>query len=84
MFDFALLAVAAFVAGLVDAVVGGGGLIQIPAMFAMFPYAYATIFSGFYTAFVLLLVMLIFRAASIELRGKLAKPFGIPPGRLLD
>ncbi|NIA53095.1 TSUP family transporter [Massilia sp. TW-1] len=37
MFDFALLAVAAFVAGLVDAVVGGGGLIQIPAMFAMFP-----------------------------------------------
>jgi uncharacterized membrane protein YfcA len=37
MFDFALLAVAAFVAGLVDAVVGGGGLIQIPAIFAMFP-----------------------------------------------
>jgi hypothetical protein len=37
MFDFALLAVAAFVAGLVDAVVGGGGLIQIPAMFAVFP-----------------------------------------------
>jgi uncharacterized membrane protein YfcA len=37
MFDFALLAVAAFVAGLVDAVVGGGGLIQIPAIFATFP-----------------------------------------------
>jgi uncharacterized membrane protein YfcA len=37
MFDFALLAVAAFVAGLVDAVVGGGGLIQIPAIFAVFP-----------------------------------------------
>jgi hypothetical protein len=37
MFDFALLAVAALVAGLVDAVVGGGGLIQIPAIFAVFP-----------------------------------------------
>jgi len=37
MLDFALLAVAAFVAGLVDAVVGGGGLIQIPAIFAVFP-----------------------------------------------
>jgi len=37
MFDFTLLACAAFVAGLVDAVVGGGGLIQIPAIFAVFP-----------------------------------------------
>jgi len=37
MFDFALLGLAAFVAGLVDAVVGGGGLIQIPAIFATFP-----------------------------------------------
>ena len=37
MFDFVLLAVAAFVAGLVDAVVGGGGLIQIPAIFAVYP-----------------------------------------------
>jgi uncharacterized membrane protein YfcA len=37
MLDFALLAIAAFVAGLVDAVVGGGGLIQIPAIFAVFP-----------------------------------------------
>jgi uncharacterized membrane protein YfcA len=37
MFDFALLACAAFVAGLVDAVVGGGGLIQIPAIFAVLP-----------------------------------------------
>ncbi|WP_338846460.1 TSUP family transporter [Massilia sp. W12] len=33
--DFALLAVAAFVAGLVDAVVGGGGLIQVPALFSV-------------------------------------------------
>ena len=37
MFDFPLLACAAFLAGLVDAVVGGGGLIQIPAIFAVFP-----------------------------------------------
>jgi hypothetical protein len=33
----AALAAAAFVAGLVDAVVGGGGLIQIPALFAAYP-----------------------------------------------
>jgi uncharacterized membrane protein YfcA len=38
MFDVVLLAVAAFLAGLVDAVVGGGGLIQIPAMFAVYPH----------------------------------------------
>jgi uncharacterized membrane protein YfcA len=37
MFDFIILAGAAFFAGLVDAVVGGGGLIQIPAIFAVFP-----------------------------------------------
>jgi uncharacterized membrane protein YfcA len=37
MFDVVLLACAAFLAGLVDAVVGGGGLIQIPAIFAVFP-----------------------------------------------
>lgn len=35
--DFALLACAAFLAGLVDAVVGGGGLIQIPVLFSLFP-----------------------------------------------
>jgi uncharacterized membrane protein YfcA len=39
MFDFLLLALAAFVAGLVDAVVGGGGLVQIPAMFSVYPSA---------------------------------------------
>lgn len=32
---FFILAAASFVAGLIDAVVGGGGLIQIPALFAM-------------------------------------------------
>jgi uncharacterized membrane protein YfcA len=37
MVDFVLLGCAAFLAGLVDAVVGGGGLIQIPLMFSVFP-----------------------------------------------
>lgn len=40
-----VLGLAAFFAGLVDAVVGGGGLIQIPALFAAFPAALpATLF----------------------------------------
>lgn len=37
MVDFLLLGGAAFLAGLVDAVVGGGGLIQIPVLFSVFP-----------------------------------------------
>ncbi len=41
------------------------------ALFAMFHFAYATIFSGFYTAFMLLLFALIFRAVSLEFRSKL-------------
>src|SRR5215207_9732496 len=40
------------------------------ALFAAFPHAYATAFSGFYTAFMLLLFALIFRAVSIEFRSK--------------
>jgi cytochrome d ubiquinol oxidase subunit II len=40
------------------------------ALFAAFPEAYATIFSGFYDAFMLLLCALIFRAVSIEFRSK--------------
>jgi cytochrome d ubiquinol oxidase subunit II len=39
----------------------GGG-----ALFAVFPYVYATVFSGFYTALMLLLFALIFRAVSLE------------------
>ncbi|NMF87954.1 sulfite exporter TauE/SafE family protein [Aromatoleum petrolei] len=35
---FAGLSLAAFFAGVVDAVVGGGGLIQIPALFSAFPH----------------------------------------------
>lgn len=43
--DLALLLGGAFVAGLVDAIVGGGGLIQIPLLFGVFPdAAAATIF----------------------------------------
>ncbi len=44
------------------------------AMFAAFPEVYATVFSGFYTAFMLLLYALIFRAISLELRSKLDHP----------
>ena len=43
----------------------GGG-----AMFAAFPLVYARVFSGFYLAFMLLLVALIFRAVSIEFRSQ--------------
>ncbi|MFT3783879.1 MAG: cytochrome d ubiquinol oxidase subunit II [Nibricoccus sp.] len=45
--------------------VTGGG-----ALFAAFPVVYATVFSGFYLAFMLLLVALIFRAVAIEFRSK--------------
>ena len=37
--DYIVLCLAALLAGLVDAVVGGGGLIQIPALFSTFPNA---------------------------------------------
>lgn len=43
----------------------GGG-----AIFAAFPHVYATVFSGFYIAMILLLVGLIFRALSIEFRNQ--------------
>lgn len=44
------------------------------ALFAAFPIVYATVFSGFYLALMLLLVALIFRAVSIEFRGKVDSP----------
>ncbi|MEQ8820786.1 MAG: cytochrome d ubiquinol oxidase subunit II [Sumerlaeia bacterium] len=50
-------------------VVAGGSL------FAMFPNAYATAFSGFYIPFVALLFMLIFRAVSLEFRDKETMPW---------
>ena len=45
------------------------------ALFAAFPTAYAAVFSTFYTPFMMLLCALIFRAVSMEFRGK-------RPGRL--
>jgi cytochrome d ubiquinol oxidase subunit II len=42
------------------------------ALFAAFPNVYATLFSGFYLPFMLLLTALIFRAVSIEFRSKQA------------
>ena len=45
--------------------VTGGG-----ALFAAFPEVYATAFSGFYLAFILLVFALIFRAVAIEFRSK--------------
>ena len=44
------------------------------ALFAMFPEAYATIFSAFYEAFFLLLAALITRAVSLEFRSKIHAP----------
>ena len=40
------------------------------ALFAAFPNVYATVFSGFYLAFILLLAALIFRGVAIEFRSK--------------
>ncbi len=42
------------------------------ALFAAFPGVYATVFSGFYLALVLLLAALIARAVSLEFRGKIS------------
>ena len=49
--------------------VTGGG-----ALFAAFPHAYATSFSGFYIAMMALLLGLIFRAVAIEFRSKRESP----------
>ncbi len=49
--------------------VTGGG-----ALFAAFPAVYATVFSGFYLAFMALLCALIFRAVAIEFRSKHPSP----------
>ena len=49
--------------------VTGGG-----ALFAAFPHVYATVFSGFYSAIMLLLFVIIFRAVAIEFRSKNPSP----------
>ena len=52
--ELALVFVAAFAAGCIDAMVGGGGLIQLPALFSVFPNASPPVllgtskFSGFF------------------------------------
>ncbi len=43
----------------------GGGV-----LFAIFPFAYASLFSGFYVAFMLVLVVLILRAVTLEFRSQ--------------
>ncbi len=47
----------------------GGG-----ALFAAFPHVYATVFSGFYLALMLVIASLIARAVSVEYRSKDASP----------
>jgi len=47
----------------------GGG-----ALFAAFPVVYATVFSSFYLALMLLLLALVFRAVSLEFRGQVDSP----------
>ena len=49
--------------------VTGGG-----ALFAAFPVVYATVFSSFYLAMMLLLLGLIFRAAALEFRNQVDNP----------
>lgn len=44
------------------------------AMFAAFPHWYATLFSGFYIPFVLMLLALILRGVAFEFRGKVDHP----------
>ena len=44
------------------------------ALFAAFPIVYATVFSGFYLALILLLAALIFRAVALEFRDQVASP----------
>src|SRR5512140_2254684 len=44
--EIAFVLLAAFGAGFVDAMAGGGGLIQLPALFAVFPHAPHTTLLG--------------------------------------
>ncbi len=44
------------------------------ALFAAFPPVYATVFSGFYLALMIVLFSLIFRAVAVEFRSKLESP----------
>lgn len=46
-------------------------VIMMGGLFAGFPNAYATLFSGFYTLLMILIAALMFRAAAIEFRSKM-------------
>ena len=39
LLDYAVLWIAALLAGIVDAVIGVGGIVQLPALFAVYPLA---------------------------------------------
>jgi len=56
----------------------GGG-----ALFAAFPHAYATVFSGFYLALMVVLFSLIFRAVSLEFRAQDTKRKGFWEGAFI-
>ena len=56
----------------------GGG-----ALFAAFPHAYATVFSGFYLALMIVLFSLIFRAVSLEFRTHDTKRKGLWEGAFI-
>ena len=56
----------------------GGG-----ALFAAFPHAYATVFSGFYLALMVVLFSLIFRAVSLEFRAHDTKRKGFWEGAFM-
>src|SRR6187455_2907954 len=43
-------------------------------LFAVFPFVYASLFSGFYLAFMLVLLVMILRTVAIEFRSKEASP----------
>jgi len=49
-------------------------LTAVGAMFAAFPVVYATVFSGLYVAFMLVLLVLIVRAVSLEFRHQVDHP----------
>ncbi|MEK9953404.1 MAG: TSUP family transporter, partial [Curvibacter sp.] len=44
--DFLLVTLASLLAGFVDAIVGGGGLVLLPALFATYPAAHAATLLG--------------------------------------
>ena len=57
-------------------VLGGG------VLFAVFPLAYASLFSGFYLAFMLVLLVMILRTVALEFRSKEAgQPLAVDLGR---